>query len=920
MGIFLTAVWALSGSVVSAGFDCETARLELDDAGCVMSLSDPASGRELAVAGRPLCQVETPEGILLPEQMTLDGDTARFVFPEGVRLSYQVTSGSGYLLFRLLGATGVDEADVTAIVHCALRLQGLRTLGDPMNAYFDDDHAVAVMGTELNVHGHAWAVEEGVAELRAATYPQYGLMPASFGIVVAPRAQFEQTIARFEVAAGLPSPRPGGEWGKASSLAERSYLFITALREDDVEDVIRWAHRGGFGTVLIGGDWSRSHGHHEINTAHFPDGLASFQRACRRLHDAGLRVGLHFLAAAVYLDDPYVTPVPDRRLVIDARGALGEAIDGEADFVPLAEPPAEFAAEDGGYMGRGTYVRIGDEIVQYSALSLEPPYGLLGCVRGALGTVASAHPAGQAVEHLHRSYGYFLYDLDSDLADEVIGNVCRVADAVEADMLYFDGSELLQGDHWYYNAKLQSLYQQGLANKDTFLQGSSYSHASWHLISRMASADGHGDVKGYLDERLPWLVGYEHNLMPADVGWYYVYEPTVTADQFDYILQKCLGYDASISVQTNPTQLAIHPEMGEIFDLVAEYERLRLGGSLPDSVRTLLREPGREYRLLRDPLRLRRTVFEDWQAVEKLGPEGVAMAVEPAGDGARLGLQVRCGPLSSPGAAYRSEEALLLEDFEDLRPYAGAPGPVWEIGFGEAGSTNEGVTQAFASVAGEGVEGARCGRLTAASDRGDAGGWSCIWRTFPEPIDLSWHAGIGLWLRGDGQGGAFKLQLRDGQYATDYYITNDFTEWRYVQLTRPEGPSPEPIDYSHVTQILFYYNGLPGKTTVTCWIDDVKALAELDEAILPDLTLTIGGQTVTFEGSLASGERLVYFPGEEPYIIPATAGERRPLPAIPDLWLREGVGEVTVSATAPVSGAIEARLVQDLPEELALPE
>ena len=35
------------------------------------------------------------------------------------------------------------------------------------------------------------------------------------------------------------------------------------------------------------------------------------------------------------------------------------------------------------------------------------------------------------------------------------------------------------------------------------LQASSFSHYSWHILARSASADGHGDLKGYLDERSP---------------------------------------------------------------------------------------------------------------------------------------------------------------------------------------------------------------------------------------------------------------------------------------------------------------------------------------------------------------------------------------------------------------------------------
>lgn len=910
MALMLVTAWVLGGAAVGE-VACDTFVLDIDAAGRLVSLRDPASGVEYAVAREPFCEVDSPGGTLAPLSASLSEAEATFEFPGGVRLAYDVERGPSYLLLRLREAAGVDAAGVTAIRHCRLRLTGLETVADPMNGYLGDRYAIGLMGTEVNVHGYPSEFppaggKPGGVELRTETYPAHGLTPAGFGIVAAPREQFEAAVADFEVAAGLPSPRPGGAWGKASPMSRASYLFITGLREQDVDDVIGWAKRGGFGTVLIGGDWSRSHGHHEVNAAQFPDGLPSFQRACAKLHAAGLRVGLHFLGAAVYLDDPYVTPVPDPRLVIDARAALASEVDAGADFLPLEAPPSDFAAEDGGYMGKGTFARVGDEIVQYAELRMEPPYGLARCTRGALGTAAAAHGAGAAVTHLQRSYGYFLYDLDSSLADEVVGNVCRVANAVEADMLYFDGSELLQGDHWYYNARLQDLYWRGLTNKDTFLQGSSYSHYSWHLISRMASADGHGDVKGYLDERLPWLASYASNLMPADIGWYYLYDPQVTADQFDYILQRCLGYDASISLQSNPTQLAGHPEADAILDLIAEYERLRLSGTVPEATRALLREPKREYRFLRNPPRLRRTVFGEWQSVQEL-PAG--FPVEPAAEGARIGLQVRCGGLVGPGPAYRAEESLLLEDFEDLAPYAPDAG----------GYVSEGVTQQFASVGGEGPEGGRCGRLTATSTRHDDGGWSCISKSFAAPLDLSWHQGVGFWLRGDGQGGAFKLQIRDPEHATDYYVTNDFTEWRYIQVARPDRPQPEPVDYSRITQLLLYYNGLPGGKTVTCWIDDVRALPALDAAEARNLRLSIDGQEAAFAATIAEGERLVWFPGEVPFVIPATAGPRRTCAAVPDLALA-GPGSATLSADGPVAAGLEVRLVQDLPEEIALPE
>ncbi|MBN1421562.1 MAG: DUF4091 domain-containing protein [Planctomycetes bacterium] len=870
----------------------DTAVLRLDEAGRAIALDETATGRNRAAPGQPFCEIQTDAGALAPVAARGSDGGVLFEFPGGATLSYRISSGASFSLWDLDRIDGIDPATIRSIRHCRIDALGPGTLGNMIDALYDDAFAVAVMGTRINVHAHPAGQgktgDRPTFALVAESGRAHGISPAGFGIIACPRAGFEDAIEAFEKAAGRPSRNPGGIRGKRSAQAERSYLFITGFGEKDADDVIRWAKRGGFHTILIGGDcWSRTHGHHEINARYFPDGLPSLVRTAARIRRAGFGVGLHFLAAAVYLNDPYVTPVPDPHLVEDAGAEIAGDVDEKADFIPTAEAPAGFPAEDGGYTGKGTIIRIGDELIQYGEIRSTAPFGFARCRRGACGTRAAAHAKGGRIAHLLRSYGYFLFDLDLDgtLAEEVIGNVCRVANAIDSDMLYFDGSERLQGDHWYYNAKLQSMYYDRLKRKDILLQGSSYSPYSWHLISRMASADGHGDVKRYLDERMGWFRNYEANLMPLDIGWYYVYDPAVTADQFDYILQKCLGFGASISVQTNPSQLRTHPEMGAIFDLVSAYEGVRLTGRLSEEARALLREPGREYRLLRDPLRLRRTRFGPWREVGDLDGKQNVWDVEPMAPGARLGFQVRCGALSRPGPSYRSSDAVVLETFDDLAPYPAG-----------AAATNDGVTQEFRSVDENPVEGARCGRYSATSARADAGGWSVVAKRFDPPLDLSAHAGIGFWLRGDGKGGLFKLQLRDPRHATDTYIRNDFTEWRYLQLPRPEKPQPEPVDYTRIASLLFYYNGLPAGASVTCWIDDVKALRTLDAARILHPALRSQGGSIESEATVEEGRSREFPPAI------AIAGETR----------------VTFSATEPMTGRAQVRTVQDIPEEIEL--
>jgi hypothetical protein len=900
-----------------------TSTLEIDDAGRVASLRMATGGRELAVPDTPFCQITTDAGVLTPASAAKTGDRVTFGFPGDVKLTYRVTTGAGFSIWEMIDLEGVDVGKVKSILLCNLHLTGLKALGGGANFYYDDGAATAVMATHVNVLGHVNGPDAKGPFLVAESYQSHGVKPAGFGILACPREVFEATIDAFENAAGLPNPHPGGVWSKISPWVKRSYLFITSYGEKDTDELIKWARRGNFDMILIGENWSKSHGHHEVNRAFFPDGLPSLVRSVGRLKKAGFHVGLHLLGAGVYSNDPYVTPVPDPRLFKDAFAELGADVDEKATDIPTTAAPAGFPADDGGYMGKGVYFQIGDEIVTYNTIRGEAPFGFGGCARGALGTKAAPHHKGDRIAHIMRSYGYFLHDLDTTLSEEVVTNVCKVANAISTDMMYFDGSEGLQGDHWYYNGKLQSLYYEHLKNKNVLLQGSSWSHYSWHLISRTASADGSGDVKHYLDERAPAFAWYASEMMPLDIGWYYVYDPAVTADQFEYILQKCVGFDSSISVQTNPDNLRTHPEMGAIMDLVRTYEDLRLSKKVPEATRKLLREPGREYRLLERPARLRRTAYGPWKQVAALDGKQNVWNVEPVMPGTRLGMQVTCGPQAGPGSSYRSAQAVTLETFDDLAPYLQDPNNKYDvlvIGPGKAVNVSSGVTQEFASVTDNPIEGKRCGRYTATSTLADGGGWSAIGKHFSPVLDLSFHKALGFWLRGDGGGGAFKLQLDDDKGgATDYYITNDFTEWRYFQLLRPTVPQPYAIDYSRIAYLIFYYNGLPAKKTVTVWIDDVKALADVDHPVLTNPELRVGDKRIVVPATLTEGERLVYFPGQAPYVIPPKQSiARRTLPAVPDLPLA-GAGPVTFSAAEPFLASAKVRIVQDCPEELRLP-
>ena len=559
----------------------------------------------------------------------------------------------------------------------------------------------------------------------------------------------------------------------------------------------------------------------------------------------------------------------------------------------------------GGYRGDSAIMRIGDELIAYGSLSLEEPYGFRDCRRGLYGTQVSAHEAGASIAHMKRGYNFFLHDPDKSLTQEVAENLAAVANAVGADMVYYDGSERLKGPHWRYNALLQKAYWDALGRDDILMQGSSVSHWSWHMLARYASADGHDDLKGYLDERLPRLQWYFNNLMPLDLGWYYIYGMRATPDQIEYICQKALGLGCSFSIQTNPQNIREHPRMDEFIRIIRDYEDLRLSGRVPEEMLERLRTPGEEYMLSMEDgaPRFRRVKY--FPAVALL-PDGDPPLIPVTVDGdlgtPRVGIEVRAASQVAPGPEYDDPDNWLLEDFSDVSPYlrqqAGELAQHFE-GTNLAGSTSPGVTQALEVVTEGAKVGDQCVRYSATSTRTDNGGWSAFGRRLAEPLDLREHVAIGMWIHGDASGVLLKVQPRDARsHAQDHYIRIDFSGWRYVVFERPETPSPEPIEYHDVSSLTFYFNAIPAQTTCTVIIDGLKALRSVSEVATAAPVLAVGDRTLTFDAMLSADAHLIYHGGDTA-VLKAPGAEPVTVPARGDLGvLPPGESEIAVRARA----------------------
>lgn len=896
--------------------ETEAARISLSSEGMLQELRAKGSGQDYAVAGSPWPLLEAKvNGQAVPlHSLVREGDLirARFLEPS-VQVALRVAGRKRHLRWEVAEVQppgGLEELTVRFPV------QRLGTSASALNATYDEEFGVALLGLTEGAHQLASPLGSGGINLTISCSGRRGIVGAAFALTAAPRSQFENALMETERENGLPCPMLEGRWARVSEPVRRSYLFVVDAEESKVDRIIEYAKLGRFGAVVFLKDnWLETHGHYRINTKRFPRGLASLREAVAKIHAAGLDAGVHVFGPSISPNDPYVTPKPDDRLAGIDCPPLAQAVDAKATVLPVAgEPPLPpKGAQNTAFPGN--YLRIGDEIVRYRSLELAPEPRFTGCERGVHGSEAAPHEKGAAVKGLLAMWNYFLVDPDSTLANELTTNFAEVCNACDFDMVYFDASDGIIDTYLnrgYYLDKLHLGFYRKL-KKDVLYQTSNGtgSNLVWHIVPRSASADGHGDLKNYLDERLPAMRGMAANLTRPDVGWYYMFDE-VRPDQIEYVCGKTMGLDGSISIETSLATMDQHPRARQMIEMVGRYEMCRMARAVSGGVRAKLGEPGKDFKLFGAPgsWQLYRAAYEEPRYVETLdGAQNAWTIHNDLPMPCLLGVEIARGRRDVPTSDYEQPGAVAVEGFDDAKLFR------WEseaqarklFPGGEVSHTAEGAVKPGVALTLEtSPRGKRAGRACAvlsAVNRGPRGGWCAVARKLQRPVDLSRCEGLALWVDGDGKGETLRLQLQDASgHQAVFAVPVSFSGWRLCVFRTN---SAKGFDWSKTGHLLVWMQGLAGNMSVRVRLDELRGLPALHPAagqVQP--SLQVNGQLVAFPASLGSGQALT---AEGPGGIQLWPGGMQPgqpltVPAAPLLALQPGENRVLFSAGATGGG------------------
>jgi hypothetical protein len=784
-----------------------------------------------------------------------DGRLAiRFAEP-GVEAILSVESRNSYIHLSVESVDG--EVESLTFLNVPLTLQGRPE--EPFGA----------CALSLNLITRVDPLPALQSSLRATCYRKFGLVGAKVAIVGAPMPRIldslKQTLTDAEE---MPHCPVAGPWAREIPFNHGSYLFnFGALTESTVDEWIASAknlgvtqidNHGGSSAFFRFGDFA-------LNKEKWPQGWETYRRIVRRLHDAGIGSIFHTYAFFIDKQSKYVTPVPDKRLDAFRTLTLAAPVDANATEIEVNESTKGMSIITGFFEHNSVVLHIDDELVTFSRVSQEPPWRFSGLTRGAFGTKAGSHEKNANARHLKECFGLFVPDVESSLFEEIAANHAEVVNACDFDGVYLDaidGCSILRGpdECWYWGDKFVFEIQKRL-RKPVGMEMSAMWHHCWQYRTRWQAWDyPQRGQKRFIDIHAAAVNG--GLLLPLHLGWWNFQgfnppqvEPTLP-DVAEYLGAKLIGWDAGISLTGAVDQASLKavPLFRQAVDILRTCEELRSAGSFDETVKTRLREPGKDFTLFRDAAGAWRFRPAHYSAHTAAVSEPWSLSWKATNPFRDQPVKIRIEALMS-ATSYDDPCNIVLLDLSD--PNAPTPGCA------------DGVT---ATVAADSLLATNSGKVA------QNAAWARLERKFDSPLNLKNHQALGVWVEGDGLGEILAIRLDSPRHISfgalaDRYIPVDFTGKRFLTLVETESARwsdyiwndgkwaynayRETIDFGAVESVGLLYNNLPQGKEVRCTIGPVKAMAMLP-CTVKNPVLTVNGRTLSFPVEIASGGRLEF--------------------------------------------------------------
>jgi hypothetical protein len=511
-------------------------------------------------------------------------------------------------------------------------------------------------------------------------------------------------------------------------------------------------------------------------------------------------------------------------------------------------------------------------------------------------------------------FGRFVPGPETALFSEIARHTAEIINESGFDGIYFDaidGSDILAGEEyfWYYGTRFIFEVAKQLKNP-AGMEMSSMAHHWWHYRSRwQAWARPVRGYKRFEDIHsaaiksgrlfLPPVIKSNENehglwrghtplinkyaaiengglLLPLHLGWWGnqtwnppQVEPTFT-DDIEYLCCKMIGNSAGISMLGGADQKTLdeNPGFKRLIPIIKQYEELRHKHYFSDSVRTLLRQPGKEFTLFKaeDSIWRFRPVAYQKHKVAGLGHPSAQWKItnefEPQQPGLRIEALMSVKPFSDPSNV-------------NLTNFSGSDEFIEE---GCARGVSGGIRASTEKQALYGNSALFFARAQTVSPR--EGLYIKMVKKFDPWLDISKNQALGVWIKGDGNGELLNFRIESPKHLSsgargDHFVKIDFTGWKYFELVEIESSEfsnyiwPDSgfyvydsfrhtVQFNNVDKLQFWYNNIPAGKDVNCVIGTVRALPMVPITVT-NPEITVGEEKLKFRVKMESGMYLEFY-------------------------------------------------------------
>jgi hypothetical protein len=682
--LFIAGILFTACSPGGGEWKTEQLVFKLSSKGFISELSDPVNGLDYLARQEPapLIQIRTGGKYLLPVSCLFDkeGGLIHLSFDDNRKATISITAKTTHLVLALEEITGGDSLDL--IVWGPYPTTIGETIGETVGVVRDSTFAIGIQALNIKTLG-GFPTEESDIEPSfdifetnslvdiadsvkifyrgqttkkepfgsviqaycrnrnrdriisnwshdyyvAPAFNDGGVIGSSIAIFGCKASEALKAIGEIELAEGLPHPIIDGEWGKMSKGATAAYLIMN-FGTRNFEDALALTKKAGLKYLYAEGPFE-TWGHFKLNSDLFPENWETLKLMVNRAAEEGVSLGVHTLSNFITTNDPYVTPVPDQRLARVGESTIVKSLGKDDKTIEIADPM--FFNQ----MKNNTLrcVIIGNELIRYKEVSAAAPWKLTNCERGAFGTEPVAHESGAIIGKL-MDHGYQTFLTDNELSMEVSSRLADFFNFTGCRQISFDG---LEGN---WSTGMGQYGQQRFAQNwydqlKPELKGSVITDASgpghffWHQFTRMNWGEPWyaGFRESQTQYRLLNQLYFQRNLIPSMLGWFRM-APETSLEDIEWLLARSAGFDAGYALVTSLEAVEQNGHGDRILTAIREWEKARLSGAFPGSVKKEMQNIKNEYHLEAEGPIWNLYPYSVWRAEYKAGTGTLSIETE----------------------------------------------------------------------------------------------------------------------------------------------------------------------------------------------------------------------------------------------------------------------------------------------------